>query len=206
MKSILLLIAPKDFRDEEVFITKEELERRGCAVHISKRIEDLCSELSDFEFRLFTTPNELKQATSVQDNLLHVIMVDSSYLFTQVNFFHPFNYPGQIRYIVPLQKGEEGLIKRLLLSGANGLLHHEDAVDCYAQCIREVVQHGEFICPKVITALNPDMHNSNNHLSRLSVRQKIIVDLLLKGKSDKMIAESLNISFHTVKTHRKNIY
>ncbi|MFM7222888.1 MAG: hypothetical protein ACKO03_05625 [Bacteroidota bacterium] len=41
MKSILLLIAPKDFRDEEVFITKEELERRGCAVHISKRIEDL---------------------------------------------------------------------------------------------------------------------------------------------------------------------
>lgn len=35
MKSILLLIAPKDFRDEEVFITKEELERRGCIVHMA---------------------------------------------------------------------------------------------------------------------------------------------------------------------------
>lgn len=41
---------------------------------------------------------------------------------------------------------------------------------------------------------------------KLSKREKEIVNLISQGKSDKEIAEELNISFQTVQTHNKNIF
>jgi DNA-binding NarL/FixJ family response regulator len=40
----------------------------------------------------------------------------------------------------------------------------------------------------------------------LSKREKEVIELLLKGKSNKQIALSLDISVHTVEFHFKNIY
>ncbi|MBK6976365.1 MAG: response regulator transcription factor [Cytophagaceae bacterium] len=37
-------------------------------------------------------------------------------------------------------------------------------------------------------------------------REKEIIKLLTQGKSNTEIGESLFLSFHTIKTHRKNIY
>ena len=42
MKSVLLIIAPKDFRDEELFITQTELERSGIATTIASSIKGEC--------------------------------------------------------------------------------------------------------------------------------------------------------------------
>ena len=50
-----------------------------------------------------------------------------------------------------------------------------------------------------------DSNGKNSFLERLSSREKKIADLLTKGKTDKQIAEHLNISHLTVKTHRFNI-
>jgi DNA-binding NarL/FixJ family response regulator len=41
---------------------------------------------------------------------------------------------------------------------------------------------------------------------KLSSRQQEVVDQLLEGKSNKLIASSLNISERTVEFHLKNIY
>jgi protease I len=43
MKPILFVIAPKDFRDEELFVTKEELERLGFSTCISSLDATECS-------------------------------------------------------------------------------------------------------------------------------------------------------------------
>jgi DNA-binding CsgD family transcriptional regulator len=42
-------------------------------------------------------------------------------------------------------------------------------------------------------------------INLLSTRQKTIIKLIARGNTDKEIAEILNISIHTSKTHRKNI-
>jgi protease I len=42
MKPVLLIIAPKDFRDEELFITQSELERSGITSIIASSIEGEC--------------------------------------------------------------------------------------------------------------------------------------------------------------------
>jgi protease I len=42
MKPVLLVIAPKDFRDEELFITQSELERSGLTTTIASSIVGEC--------------------------------------------------------------------------------------------------------------------------------------------------------------------
>ena len=44
------------------------------------------------------------------------------------------------------------------------------------------------------------------HLQALSAREKEVVDLLLKGKSNKLIASALGISDRTVEFHLKNVF
>ncbi|MFM1794560.1 MAG: hypothetical protein RL642_945 [Bacteroidota bacterium] len=43
MKPVLLVIAPKDFRDEELFITQEELEKSGLKTTIASTITGECT-------------------------------------------------------------------------------------------------------------------------------------------------------------------
>lgn len=59
---------------------------------------------------------------------------------------------------------------------------------------------------------NPDDNNSHTNISSdcasspiLSEREKDIIGLIAKGKSNKEIADNLCISVHTVTTHRRNI-
>jgi DNA-binding CsgD family transcriptional regulator len=47
---------------------------------------------------------------------------------------------------------------------------------------------------------------NNLMVHELSKREKDVVDLVLEGKSNKMIASALNISIRTVEFHLKNIY
>ena len=53
-----------------------------------------------------------------------------------------------------------------------------------------------------------DKNNDKKHLVlyQLTERENQIVDLLLKGRTYKMIAEELFLSENTVKTHIRNIY
>ena len=52
---------------------------------------------------------------------------------------------------------------------------------------------------------NNNANNNNNEQTSLSEREKDVLKLLVVGKSNKEIAHKLNISIHTVVSHRKNI-
>ncbi|WP_409050277.1 response regulator transcription factor [Siphonobacter sp. SORGH_AS_0500] len=45
-----------------------------------------------------------------------------------------------------------------------------------------------------------------NHINLLTKQEKKIFYFLVKGNNNKEIAENLFISYHTIKTHRKNIF
>jgi len=44
------------------------------------------------------------------------------------------------------------------------------------------------------------------NLRKLTAREKTVLSILIRGRLDKEIAQELNISPETVKTHNKNIY
>jgi two-component system, sensor histidine kinase LadS len=52
----------------------------------------------------------------------------------------------------------------------------------------------------------PRKENNKSSIEELSLREREIFDLIILGKSNKEIAETLNISVNTVKFHVKNIY
>ncbi|HET6225517.1 MAG TPA: LuxR C-terminal-related transcriptional regulator [Bacteroidia bacterium] len=50
-----------------------------------------------------------------------------------------------------------------------------------------------------------DRYYPDDPTLELTLREKEIINLVLKGYNNSVIAQKLNISFHTVKTHRRNI-
>lgn len=63
------------------------------------------------------------------------------------------------------------------------------------------------IAKKVLTAFQKNVFFENNTPeTTLTIREKEILNLLVKGYSRKMVASACNLSIHTVNTHIKNVY
>ncbi|GIV26347.1 MAG: response regulator transcription factor [Bacteroidia bacterium] len=81
------------------------------------------------------------------------------------------------------------------------------------ECIEYALNNQSFFCNKLIQFI----HSQNSEVSKemrtnadcngilITNREREIIQLIAEGKSNKEIAEVLNISVHTVLTHRKNI-
>lgn len=80
--------------------------------------------------------------------------------------------------------------------------------------MKALKKENEFMTQEIITYSNllkeknkkSKTKSIKNNIQNLSIREREIFDLILQGKSNKEIAESINISINTVKFHIKNIY
>ena len=59
---------------------------------------------------------------------------------------------------------------------------------------------------KTRRALETDQHSLQARLASLSQREKQVMDLVLDGKMNKVIADELGISMRTVEVHRANLF
>lgn len=55
-------------------------------------------------------------------------------------------------------------------------------------------------------AINATVDSVNTRVSKLTAREKQIMELVLAGKYNKIIADELNISMRTVEVHRANLF
>ncbi|HOI53085.1 MAG TPA: LuxR C-terminal-related transcriptional regulator, partial [Azonexus sp.] len=55
-------------------------------------------------------------------------------------------------------------------------------------------------------AAHAEADSVNSRISRLTTRERQIMDLVLAGKYNKVIADELNISMRTVEVHRANLF
>jgi DNA-binding NarL/FixJ family response regulator len=94
-----------------------------------------------------------------------------------------------------------------LCEGANGYLLKGDSPAEILSAIREVYEGGAPMSPgiakKVIQTFAMQRQKTD---SDLTLREKEVLTLMVKGKSAKMIAAETELSFQTVRTHIKNIY
>ncbi len=79
----------------------------------------------------------------------------------------------------------------------------EGAMKLYDETIT-VYDTADRIAEKIMRLTGPE-HTRDNNSNTLSVREKEIVVGVVKGLTNKQIADSLFISTHTVITHRRNI-
>jgi two-component system, NarL family, response regulator NreC len=106
---------------------------------------------------------------------------------------------------------DEGYILRALRSGAAGYILKDSAEADLVGAVHAVAEGKSFFSPKVSRILLEDYMRklrktgAEDSYDLLSAREREILQLVAEGKSSKEIANLLNLSVHTVETHRGNI-
>jgi len=111
--------------------------------------------------------------------------------------------------LIQTMHDSEVLAQEVLAAGARGYLLKNDAPELLPKAIEALAGGRTFFTPKVSTLVmsGPAKPGSAAEAprSRLTPRERELVQLLAEGKSNKEAADRLGISLNTVETHRKNV-
>jgi DNA-binding NarL/FixJ family response regulator len=103
---------------------------------------------------------------------------------------------------------DEDKIFASLCNGASGYILKNTAAEKILQAIREVAEGGSFFTPSVAKKVlqNFQQQKTNDEYVQLTDKEKEALKYLVEGLSYKMIADKMNLSFHTIHTHIRNVY
>jgi DNA-binding NarL/FixJ family response regulator len=117
----------------------------------------------------------------------------------------------EIGVIILSMYADEGYVLRALSAGAKGYLLKDSAETDLVRAVQVVANRRPFFSPAISQTL------LDNYLSQLqqkglqdsydllTEREKEVLQLLAEGRSNKEVANLLNLSVYTVETHRTNI-
>jgi len=102
------------------------------------------------------------------------------------------------------------VVSEILAAGARGFLLKSDAGRDLVTAVEAVQNQGTFFTSQVTEIvvggyLNPDQKEAPPRRSRLTPREREVLQLLAEGKTSKEVAVALNLSVKTAETHRTNI-
>jgi two-component system, NarL family, response regulator NreC len=106
---------------------------------------------------------------------------------------------------------DESYILRALKAGARGYLLKDSAETDLVRAIRSVAEGKSFFSPTVSRVLLEDYMRKlqrtggENSYDLLTPREREVLQLIAEGKSNKEVADILNLSVYTVETHRGNL-
>jgi DNA-binding NarL/FixJ family response regulator len=116
-----------------------------------------------------------------------------------------------VSIIVLSMHADEAFVLRALKAGARGYLLKESAEGDLIDAIRLVSEGKSFFSPAVARMLVQDYvrqmqdKDIEDSYELLTSRERELLQLIAEGKSNKEIANMLNLSVYTVETHRGNI-
>jgi DNA-binding NarL/FixJ family response regulator len=104
------------------------------------------------------------------------------------------------------------MIREVFEAGAKSFIFKSEAHHFLVEAIQSLSQHRPFVTNKVSEVLFAEFFNRSEdkpHAAqtskRLTAREREIVQLLARGKSNKEVADALGISVRTAETHRASI-
>ena len=118
---------------------------------------------------------------------------------------------SEIAVIVLSMHADESYVLRALRAGAKGYLLKDSAESDLIEAVRAVARGKSFFSPAVSKVLLDDYMRKLKHsgvedaYDLLTPREREILQLVAEGKSNKEVANLLNLSVYTVETHRSNI-
>ena len=102
----------------------------------------------------------------------------------------------------------EDLVQQVVDAGARGYILKDDADRILLAAVDSLRQHKPYFSTRVSTARDSSDSSpeaSRSSRSRLTPREREILQLLAEGKSNKEVASLLGISVNTAEAHRANI-
>lgn len=102
---------------------------------------------------------------------------------------------------------DQRYVKDMMNAGASAYITKVEAADELLRAIRAVRQNRKYLCPDVADAVIGAMtQQCQADLStKLSNRERQVLQLVAEGHTSAMIADRLNIALSTVEVHRRNI-
>ncbi len=111
--------------------------------------------------------------------------------------------PTQI-LILTMHESDE-LVRQVIEAGARGYILKDDADRVLLAAVDALCQHKPYFSVPIAPATDSGNDPSKSYRSRLTPREREILQLLAEGKSNKEIASILGISVNTAEAHRANI-
>jgi DNA-binding NarL/FixJ family response regulator len=114
----------------------------------------------------------------------------------------------QTKVLILSAHGEDEYIERMTEVGASGYLIKQTSAHLLAKGIRALDAGGTFYSPDIGKHLRANYNSANGQLrkkdiSRLTPREREVLQLVAEGKANKQIASGLKISIKTVEKHRQ---
>lgn len=110
-------------------------------------------------------------------------------------------YP-QLKTLVISEDDDPLVIRQFINTGIEGFLTKQCSNDEITEAVSAIGGGGKYYCKSVIEIItNKDLPNS----MELSDREMQVIRYVGKGFSSEEIASELNVSIHTVNSHRKNV-
>jgi two-component system response regulator NreC len=117
----------------------------------------------------------------------------------------------EIAVVMLSMHSDESYVLRALKAGAKGYLLKDSAESDLIRAVRAVAGERSFFSPVVSKVLLDDYmrklkrSGAEDAYDLLTPREREIFQLVAEGKSNKDVANLLNLSVYTVETHRSNI-
>jgi two-component system, NarL family, response regulator NreC len=117
----------------------------------------------------------------------------------------------EVAIVMLSMHSDESYVLRALKAGAKGYLLKDSAEADLIQAVRAVAEGKSFFSPAVSKVLLDDYvrklkrSGTEDPYDLLTPREREVLQLVAEGKSNKEVAQLLNLSVYTVETHRSNI-
>ncbi len=139
-----------------------------------------------------------------------VVVVDYS-LFDFSSLNHMLNIKSGAKESVWLifsdEPGEHFLRQLLIMDSTLSVVLKHNSKEEIVNALTNVIVGEVYLCDYAESVINSELHKSKSRDSvNLTASEKNVLREIALGKTTKEIAVEMNLSFHTVNTHRRNIY
>jgi two-component system response regulator NreC len=114
---------------------------------------------------------------------------------------------GDVHVLILATQADDTYVRQSIQAGARGYLLTDADESELLKAVKAVGRGGSFFSPAAASVLLEDArsHHLDDSLSRLTDREREVLQLIAEGRTNKEIAGRLTVSVNTVESHRKHI-
>lgn len=179
--------------------------------HLRESLEMLLNDSKDFQC-IGAYPNCNNLIEDIEDNDASICLMDiemPGIHGIEATKIIKSKFP-HIHVLIQTVFSNDDSIFQAICAGASGYILKTTSPEFYLEALRDIQSGGAPMTPsiakRVLQLFKVNLQPTSNVTYQLTDKEKQVLQQLTFGKSYKMIADELQISLETIKTHMKNIY